>query len=50
MIPGWTEDLPTSDMRVWRSSEGDVLSFATPKQLDLPPLDDAFSFRLGAGK
>lgn len=41
-MEGWTEDAPSGDMRVWRRSEGDVLSLAAPRgSLDLPSLGDA---------
>jgi hypothetical protein len=40
-MQGWTEDAPSRAMRVWRSSQGDVLSLATPDgSLDLPSLSD----------
>jgi hypothetical protein len=41
-MEGWSEDAPSGDMRVWRSTQGDVLSLAAPEgSLDLPPLGDA---------
>jgi hypothetical protein len=42
MMPGWIENKPSDNLRIWRDSDGDVLSLATPEaSLDLPPLDDS---------
>jgi|CZKR01.1.fsa_nt_gi hypothetical protein len=29
-LPGWNEDAPVHGLRIWRDSDGDVLSLATP--------------------
>jgi hypothetical protein len=39
-MEGWSEDAPSGDLRVWRSSQGDVLSWTTSGSLDLPSLGD----------
>jgi len=40
-IPGWIEDAPSGDLRVWRSSQKDVLSLAEQRgSLGLPSLGD----------
>jgi hypothetical protein len=40
-MEGWTEEAQTDQMRVWRDSQGDVLSLATADgSLELPSLSD----------
>lgn len=40
-LPGWTEKTPSGEMRIWRHSDGDVLSLAAVAgSLDLPSFDD----------
>jgi hypothetical protein len=41
-MQGWTEDVPSGDLRVWRNSQGDVLSLGAVRgSLRLPSLTDA---------
>ena len=40
-MEGWTEERPTDQMRIWRNSQGDVLSLSTADgSLELPSLSD----------
>jgi hypothetical protein len=44
MLDGWTEEAATGQLRVWRDSQGDVLSLATADgSLGLPSLSDVKS-------
>jgi len=36
-LPGWNEDAPQQDLRVWRDSDGDVLSLAIPAEGGIYP-------------
>jgi hypothetical protein len=35
-LPGWNEGAPDEDLRIWRDSDGDVLSLAVRARIDYP--------------
>jgi hypothetical protein len=45
-LPGWTEEPPRDEMRVWRDARGQVLSFADAAgSFDLPELSDVIGLQ-----
>jgi hypothetical protein len=39
-LPGWTENTPTKELRIWRDADGDVLSLASSQE-PIPHFDGA---------
>ena len=44
-LPGWNEGAPDKDLRIWRDSDGDVLSLAVRARIDYPRGSDEMEQR-----
>ena len=48
-MPGWIEEAPSGDLRMWRNADGDVVSLAARAgPLSLPSLSDPRSLQQSA--